>query len=184
MRGCARRPRDELLERHAHLCPADQLSDRAARHRAAAPDPDAAAQRRRYRAAGRGASATSGRGCRSAAWPERPSADVPRQIADPGRGHPAGGAGPVGRSAATLRRSRRGDPAFHQLRRRSVARPHGYLDRALALRRAGRAGRGRRAWPTTRMLRDHAGRPAALHALLQAPLRARRSATTTGWRCC
>ena len=46
---------DELLHRHRHLCAADQLPDRAARHRAPAPDPDATAQRRRHRGAGGGA---------------------------------------------------------------------------------------------------------------------------------
>ena len=39
----------------SHLCAADQLSDGAARHRAVAADTLAAAQRRRYRCAGRGA---------------------------------------------------------------------------------------------------------------------------------
>src|SRR5262249_40529143 len=36
-----------------HLRPADQLPDRAARHRAPAPDPDPIAQRHRHRCAGR-----------------------------------------------------------------------------------------------------------------------------------
>ena len=48
-----------------HLCPADQLPDRAARHRAAALHAHAAAQRRRYRACWSRRCPTSGRGCRS-----------------------------------------------------------------------------------------------------------------------
>ena len=40
---------DELLQRPSYLCPADQLPDRAARHRALAPDSVAVAQRRRHR---------------------------------------------------------------------------------------------------------------------------------------
>jgi 5-aminolevulinate synthase len=56
--GAGRRPRSvpSRLRRAADplpdLCPADQLPNRAARHRAVAPDPLALAQRRRYRSAG------------------------------------------------------------------------------------------------------------------------------------
>ena len=44
---------DELLDRLRHLCPADQLPDRAARHRAAAHHAVAVAHRRGYRPSGR-----------------------------------------------------------------------------------------------------------------------------------